>query len=250
MTDPAVLAGVDAIDPISLGELDLIAALRTRQDRKYVVSAARAAELVDVFGAEVRVLDVDGRRSNPFESLYFDTDDFALHRAAALGRRHRFKVRTRRYPGDSGAVLEVKQKGGRGETTKHRLTARSGEPDVLDDHDRSFVDAAVGRPGVSVELVPTLTTRYRRTTLVLRDAEVRLSLDEGLTCTDEAGRRVSLDAVVIETKSATGCSAFDRWLWARGHRPEALSKYCTSLALLHPDLPSNKWRRTIRRHFS
>jgi hypothetical protein len=249
VTTATLIGGVDALAPISLDELDATAALRTRVDRKYIVDAGLAAELVGVFAADVRVLDVDGRRSSTFESLYFDTGDFALHRAAAHRRRHRFKVRTRRYPGQPVAVLEVKQKGGRGETTKARLTERADEPGRLDDADRAFVAAAVGRAGVAAELVPTLTTRYDRTTLVLGDAGARVTLDEGLVCTDWAHRRISLDAVIVETKTPGGTSAVDRWLWSRGHRPEAMSKYCTALALLEPSLPSNKWRRTMTRHF-
>jgi SPX domain protein involved in polyphosphate accumulation len=236
--------------PISLQQLDDVAALRTRVDRKYVVTASCVDDLVDAFAGEAQVLDIDGERSFGIESLYFDTGDFALLRAAAQGRRHRYKVRTRLYSGQSTAVLEVKQKGGRGQTVKHRFLDRHGEAGMIDDDDRRFVDAAVGRVGASAELVPTLTTRYRRTTLVLPDAGVRVTLDEDLVCTDWARRSVSLASMIVETKSPAGSSAVDRWLWARGQRPECISKYSTAMVVLHPMLPSNKWHRTVRRHFS
>jgi hypothetical protein len=37
-------------------------------------------------------------------------------------------------------------------------------------------------------------------------------------------------------------------LWANGIRPARISKYCTSLAALRPELPSNRWSRSIRRY--
>jgi hypothetical protein len=247
----ALVVGIGALAPISLEQLDDVAALRTRRDRKYVVSAACVAELVEMFADDVQVLDIDGQRSTAIESLYFDTGDFALHRAAAQGRRHRFKVRTRLYAGQPLSVLEVKQKGGRGETVKHRFTDRTGgQQQMIDDDDRRFIDDVVGRAGASAELAPTLTSRYRRTTLVLAGVGARVTIDQDLLCTDWARRSVSLSAVIVETKAPAGSTAIDRWLWARGQRPERISKYCTSLAVLHPMLPSNKWHRTVGRHFS
>ena len=52
---------------------------------------------------------------------------------------------------------------------------------------------------------------------------------------------------VVETKAGATPSAVDRLLWAAGHRPVRLSKFATGLALLHPDLPANRWHRTLRR---
>ena len=245
----ALLPGVEALAAISLAGLDEVVALRTRRDRKYIVDDGCAARLVGELGPAAQALDIDGLRSARIRSLYFDTPDLALHRAAALRRRHRFKVRTRRYGDDRAAVLEVKEKSGRGETVKHRRTHRDAAHDVLDADDRAFIDS-ITLPGASVELVPTLTTSYARTTLVAPALAVKITLDQHLRCTDHTGGVVSCDAVIVEIKSASGSSPFDRWLWSQGHRPEAFSKYCTALAVLHPELPSNRWHRTIRRHLS
>ena len=59
----------------------------------------------------------------------------------------------------------------------------------------------------------------------------------------------SPDLVVVETKSAGSASAMDRLLWSHGVRPTRISKYATGLAALDPDLPHNRWSRTLRRHF-
>ena len=76
------------------------------------------------------------------------------------------------------------------------------------------------------------------------------SIDRAVTCTDRDDSTASVAGVVLETKTAGPPSRFDRWLWAQGHRPIRLSKYCTGLAALRPNLPANKWHRTLSQHLS
>jgi len=56
--------------------------------------------------------------------------------------------------------------------------------------------------------------------------------------------------VIVETKSATRISLADQLLWRGGRRPSLISKYGTGLAAQRPELPSNKWHRILRTHFS
>ena len=54
----------------------------------------------------------------------------------------------------------------------------------------------------------------------------------------------------IETKTArTAVSPPTGSCGATGYRPAIVSKYCTGLAALEPDLPSNKWHRVLLTHF-
>ena len=53
------------------------------------------------------------------------------------------------------------------------------------------------------------------------------------------------DIAVVETKNPATPSPADRALWDAGHRPTRISKYATGMALLHPELPANKWYRTL-----
>jgi len=50
---------------------------------------------------------------------------------------------------------------------------------------------------------------------------------------------------VVETKNPATPSPADRALWDAGHRPARISKYATGMALLHPELPANRWYRTL-----
>lgn len=98
-------------------------------------------------------------------------------------------------------------------------------------------------------LQPVLRTRYTRCTLADLEDIARLTVDSGLECRDRRGRTVSLgDHVIVETKTAGRASAADRWLWARGRRPERISTYATGLAALDPGLPANRWHRTSARY--
>ena len=97
---------LDGLPSIGLADLNREASLLTRRDRKYLVPVSLARLLVDQNG--LLVLEIDGRRSFGYESVYFDTPDLVSYRAAAHKRRLRFKVRTRCYRDTGICSLEVK----------------------------------------------------------------------------------------------------------------------------------------------
>lgn len=245
---------MDCVRPlpaISLSDLDQVAALQRRVDRKYILSSSDLAAMVGDLSSRLAALDIDGRRAFAYESVYFDTLDLESYRSSALRRRKRFKVRTRSYVDDRTTMLEVKTRGARQITVKDRRPHSFDQRTVLGPECFDFVETVTGRAGLASHLLPVLTTEYRRTTLVDLDDITRLTIDADLRCTD-----VKLDAVhlgsayIVETKSAGAPSTADRWLWAHGIRPTKISKFGTGLAVLNPELPSNKWHRTINRHFT
>nr|WP_311380158.1 carbohydrate-binding domain-containing protein [Arthrobacter sp. ISL-72] len=116
-----VLGAVRLLPPVGLEELNAEAALQTRVDRKYVVPETLAQELLAAFDAEVRVLEMDGSRCFAYDSVYFDTAQLDSYLLAALGRRRRYKVRTRTYVDSAISFLEVKTEGAREATVKERI---------------------------------------------------------------------------------------------------------------------------------
>jgi hypothetical protein len=255
------LDALGELKPLSLDELTASADLQIRRDRKYLVPPSLIGDLVANVGPRARVLTIDAARSFRYESVYFDTADLASYFGAARRRPRRFKVRTRSYLDARGCVLEVKTRDARGRTVKHRHPYDIEHRAELTDAGRRFVATIDQAATVVDQLRPTLTTAYRRATLVLADTEARVTIDLGLTWatlspasryghTLTDGRRAHLTLLaLIETKTAGPPSAFDRTLWRHGHRPVTISKYCTGLAALSPDLPANKWNRVLRRHF-
>ncbi|WP_430867899.1 polyphosphate polymerase domain-containing protein [Demequina aurantiaca] len=248
---PAWADTVAALEPISLEELNTEAALQTRVDRKYIVPVERWSEVFASLGGDFRILEQDGRRGFGYESDYYDTPGLAAYYDAAHRRPRRYKVRTRHYLDSGLSAIEVKLRSARGETVKHRewLPTESARATQLSFESRTFVGSFAEIANEVGELSRVLTTSYERTTLVGGDA--RVTIDSGVSATGADGRTTGFgDALIVETKSASRAGSVDRALWAHGIRPVRVSKYCTSLAALQPELPSNRWARTLRRHIA
>jgi hypothetical protein len=228
-------------------------ALLARVDQKYVVPLPTLERLLELVRDDIEVLEIDGLRCFRYETTYFDTPDLMTFRAHAQGRRRRYKVRVRSYLDSGESMLEVKLKGGRGETLKRRLPYhhRSGEPLSAKAH--AFASEIIGGAyGIAVPevLSPTVTTTTNRLTLVSARATARMTVDMDLECLIAAGG-VGLrdDHVVVETKAAGGDGRLDRALRLLGARPVSLSKYCLGVAVLHDDVSGNRWHRTARSFF-
>lgn len=248
LTTTDATAVISALASVSLAELNEVAELQTRTDRKYIVPLATLCEMIERLADQLAVLEIDGHTAFGYESVYFDTPSLDFYRDAAHRRRRRFKVRTRTYLDSGLTMLEVKSKGCRNATVKHRTTHSNRRH--LDLATERFVDERLGADGVARTLRPVLTTTYRRITLLSRADNSRITIDRGLRCVDEYGRCVQLPgSVIVETKTAGAPCGVDRWLWTAGHRPQKISKFGTALGALHPALPSNKWHRVIAQHF-
>lgn len=243
---------------VGLEELAEGAALMTRVDRKYLVPLATARGLTEALRGKARVLDIDGRRTFCYRSTYYDTATLECYRAASGGRRHRFKVRSREYVDTATSHLEVKALTGRGESAKQRapLASPTAADDALGAPELAFVRQALREAGCAPpvgELLPVLRTAYDRITLYLEHEGSRLTVDQSLAWSEPGTRRPDVprrlwvdDLVVVESKGGQRPGTADRLLWAMGHRPVRISKYATGLALLHPELPANRWHRTLR----
>ena len=229
---------------VGLDDLVAEADLQSRIDRKYLLPAGQTRQLLDAFPAGSRVLEIDARRTFGYESTYFDSADLRCYLDAARRRKRRFKVRTRHYTDTGLCRLEVKTRDGRGHTVKTATAYAAEDCGRLTGPAQDQVARATGG---RQSLATSLVTQYRRTTVVLPGFAARVTLDTGIAFSLPGGPRVTLDDwTIVETKAGHAASAVDRLLWQQGHRPIKVSKYGTGLALLRPDLPANKWHRTIR----
>jgi hypothetical protein len=249
------LAAIDDLEPLGLPDLERSAGLLRRLDHKYVVDWQSFAAVVGAVADEHRVLQIDGRRSFRYDTVYFDSEDLATFRAHVQGRRRRYKVRVRHYADSGLCSLELKLKGPRGQTIKHRVPYDVREDAMLTEAAARFVvehlREAYGHelPG---PLLPVLRTRYERITLVHRDGEQRLTCDHDLhypAAADAATPRLSEEHIVVEAKSLDGRGAADAVLRDLGHRPVTCSKYLLGVGLhgLRPVPPD--MRRLARTHF-
>ncbi len=245
--EPALADVLLAMDTVELGELTAAADLQIRKDRKYLVPPEAVPALVAALGSGARVLRIGHHQQFDYRSTYFDTSELDSYFDAAHRRPSRFKVRTRHYLDTRLCMLEVKTRDGRGRTIKHRLACDPAEENGLTANGRAFV-GTIGRTStVAGDLRPSLTTIYRRTTLLLdQNDAARVTIDTDLLW-QGVGAELPLGPVaLIETKTTSRPCAFDHLLWRSGHRPMTFSKYCTGLAALTPTLAANKWNRVLR----
>jgi len=237
---------------VELSTLEAGAALLTRVDRKYVVPVTTFEHLVDRLGADWAALEIDSRRQFGYTTTYFDTADLATYRAHLQRRRRRYKVRVRRYADTDTCMLEVKRKGMRGLTVKERRPHPVLQHAELGAEGHAFVaDTLRGHvPAPLGPLSPVVVTSNRRATLASVTTRARLTVDTDLTCGwGTAGISLRPDVVVLESKVQGHVSPIDRMLRSLGERPVTISKYCIGVAALGLDLPTNPWRRTLRRYF-
>ena len=243
------IAGLPAI---TLTELVEQAALLQRTDRKYVVTEQQLTTWLDLLGADVRVLEIDGRRALRYASLYFDTPERDSFRASAHKRRRRFKVRVRSYLDTGGDFIEVKVRDARRRTLKTRMPCGSSVLTGLDDASRQFVREQLEANGLRGQLaealVPMLETHFTRTTFHIPSSGARVTVDRTLDVREPGTEGLLLPGlIVMETKSDSGDLRADRILWSLGVRPRKVSKFAIGSALLDPSLPDNKWRNTMNR---
>jgi len=241
-------AVVDSLPSVSLEELNETAELLTRVDRKYVVSLEVLSAVLTGHEGGLKALEIDGRRTGNYRSVYYDTPELTSYLAAARKRPRRFKVRTREYVDSGIAAVEVKLRSARGDTVKHREWLDPGRDRGAERGSVvAYASTFAGVKDVANLLRPTLTTTYKRATLL--GPSGRITIDAEVGAEDARGAACTYgDLLIVETKSSTGAGAFDRDLWARGVRPARLSKYATSLAALYPELPANRWHRTLTRY--
>ena len=247
----AVRAATEAARPAGLEQVVSEAALQTRVDTKYLLTPSQFTDLVARMGPQTRVLDIDGRRISGYESVYFDTPDLEHFKSHRQGRRLRYKVRTRRYVDSGTCMFEVKVKGVRGATVKHRIAHPRAESAELTGDARAFLDTQLRRAyGITApDLVPALRSGYERATFVDLEAGERMTCDVNLIF--ESGQRVvhGPEMIVVEVKTADGAGAADRILAEMGVQEVSMSKYCIGTALVHPHLAANRWNRLLRTHF-
>jgi hypothetical protein len=232
---------------VSLERVLSVAQLTTRVELKYLVPLATLPTFLGGIPHQLAALDLGGRRIFDYESVYFDTESFALYRNHVQGRRRRYKARIRSYCDSGDAMFEVKLKGRRGQTVKERLPYDFQRRRELTREGRLFLNTVIAQAYgfTAPPLWPSLTTAYRRATLVDLEHRSRLTIDVNLSWFDGESSHRADHLALIESKSMAGPGPADALLHSMGVRPLRISKYCLGVALLHPDLAANPWNRLL-----
>ena len=240
---------------VGLAELEGSAALQDRVDSKYLISLEDFAALAErLLGTHV-ALEIDGRRAFRYRTTYFDTGQLRIFRDHIQERRRRYKCRAREYVDSGLCTFEVKLKGARGRTVKHRMAYDRASRDEISEAAFAFLRECLERcygRGPDARLRPALAVAYTRVTFAAPALGERLTCDFDLafSAPDGTSGRLAEDRVIVESKSAHGNAGADRELRKLGARPVGgCSKYCLGVGFTNPDVHSNALRPLLRRHF-
>jgi hypothetical protein len=176
---------------------------------------------------------------------YFDTPALSMFHDHRRGRRPRQKVRIRHYPDRRVSFLEVKTKHGPARTHKHRIELPFGLSRLREEED-AFLATCTPLP--PADLLPTVTTAYRRITLVGKHTQERVTLDHDLVVSAGNLSRSFSGAWIIEVKQArfSLSTPIVRALRDAGVRQARASKYCTGVMALFPAIRSHRLHPCLR----
>ena len=240
---------LDAIPPISLGEMDSIR-LMNRTDTKFMTEQETLVRILsDASRCGYRALVADGMNLSPYNSLYYDTADLKMFMDHNR-RLVREKVRTRVYLSSGATFLEVKHKNNKGRTRKKRMAIA---PELFGDFREdagavAYLESHSSYPAAGI--APALETAFDRITLVNAAKTERLTIDMNLRFKNvRTGREANLgDGVIIELKQdGRAESQMKRILLDCRVKPLRISKYCIGTTLTDPGAKANRFKEKIRK---
>lgn len=219
--------------PINLASLNERAEMLARIDNKYIVKGKELVPALACLSEHFDVLEIDGKRAFEYSSCYFDDTERRTYYDHHQRRRKRCKIRVREYVDAGIYFLEVKLNDQRAMTTKHRM--QIDKPITRLDQDiMHFVDNCYNdcyHEHFDKELIPVISIKYQRITLVAKEGGERLTLDTGISFSTEESQRATPDDIfIIETKSARGNGIADKVLRSIHIKPtKRISKFCIGM---------------------
>ena len=246
-TDYAEL--LNAMAPVRLAELDAVK-LMNRIDTKYLTDEATLWKLLsEASRVGYRVLETEGERIAPYDSVYYDTPSLKMYYDHRNKRLVRQKVRTRCYVNSGAVFLEIKRKNNKGRTKKKRMALPSSEMADFRGDGVAAAYLAAHSAFTAAEIVPTLETLFRRITLVNPGMSERLTIDTCLCFRNfRTGKEASLrDAVIIELKQdGRSPSPMKEILLDLRIHPLRVSKYCLAVTLTDPSVIPGRFKLKVR----
>ena len=231
---------LDRFSILSLGELG-DAALLNRKETKYLFPEELLPDILPGLESEYHILDIKGRKSFDYLSVYIDTPERVFYQQHQTGARPRWKIRQRNYLNSGISYLEVKRKDNRNLT--HKIRQRIDQPKDQQLLVRRLLERT-NYPGSVADLEPVLKTSYTRITLVHNSRQERITLDYRLSFSDGVCTTSLPDLVVAEVKQnrLNLRSPFLIHLKQFRGQPSNFSKYCLGSLLLDPTMKYNRFK--------
>jgi hypothetical protein len=239
MQDEQITSGLSRFRATSLEEISCVR-LMNRIEVKYLFQSARLPELVNLLAESYDVLEIEGRRTLPYSTTYFDTDDHLFYYQHVRGKLNRYKIRYRKYEATDESFLEIKKRTNSGRTIKWRVENVFGNK-AFDSSATDFISEY--SPVCSSSLKEALFNKFSRITFASCSLNERITIDYNISfAAPEGGSGISLPYIAIaELKkgAASDSSPFKNMIKQLQIYPSGFSKYCIGSALLNDSLKKN-----------
>ncbi len=233
----------EGLEGISLAEMDSVK-LMDRNDSKFLLPAAKLPQLLAQSAHQFRILEVDGLRISPYNTVYFDTETNAMYHNHINKRAKRYKIRCRQYISSGLSFTEIKIKNNKGKTSKKRVkTSTFPFPD-----DKASLLIESKTPFKTNELKLMLENKFSRITLVDNSMKERITLDFNLQFKSQ-DKLIDMSTLAIAEVKSDGkmsINGFGALLKSNSIHPAGFSKYCAGMALLFPMLKQNSLKQRLR----
>lgn len=245
MHNGEMMTALSTLNPIGLDAIGCVRVMN-RIEIKYVFSAGKLTDLIDLLDGKYKVLEIGNMRTLPYHTTYMDTPDFLFYNQHVRGELERHKIRYRKYEFTGDSFLEIKKKTNKRRTIKRRIVNnfKSGS---FDDQAESFMSEHL--PVKSTLLRPVLINRFTRATLIGLESKERITIDYNISFSDptrEVQTEMSYLAIVeLKKEGYTECSHFNNLIKQLNIHPTGFSKYCTGNAILNDKLRKNMIKPTL-----
>lgn len=233
---------INIMSPTTLEEMDSVALMK-RTDTKFVISASKLPALLTEVSDQYRVLEINNKRIMSYSSQYFDTPSKDFYHDHHNGKVNRMKVRIRKYVDSDITFLEIKQKDGKGYTTKSRTKIEDFE-DTLSSKSNAFIQNITSN---SFELKTSLFNNFDRITLVNKYLNERVTIDLCLSFALNNKIKTFDEIVIIEVKQEgfNRNSPIVKALRNTREHPYSISKYCIGMLQHYQGLKYNQFKKKI-----
>jgi len=229
------------LEPITLEEMDSVK-LMNRTDTKFAFNINFLAEILEKSDSNYRVLEIKNTRLPSYKTLYFDSPEHRLFLDHHNEVGYRYKIRIRNYVESDLFYLEVKKKV-RGRTDKNRIKLDKFYEELTPEQLKFISDST----GENVKLIPALWNNFNRITLVNKTVPERITIDLGLTFSQNNKTYPFNKLVIAEVKQEriNLHSPFIQILKSFGIRETSVSKYCVGSLYCYPNLKYNNFKEKL-----
>ena len=236
-----ILAGFEQVDLLQVEN----AGQQKRSETKFLLPYEALPSFLKLLTPDYSVLTIDSGFVFSYRTQYFDTPAFDTYLAHHNGRMNRYKIRERTYEQTGKTFLEVKFSSNTGKGFKYRIPQKlpgdlSQEPAIQFLSTKTPYD-----PGV---LLPTVTVRYKRISLVNISSGERVTVDMDLAFSNGISEHKISNFAVVEVKQLKKLkSPVLQVLGEIKMKPRPFSKYCLGVNYMYPGLKKNNFKKKLTR---